>query len=126
MLDAVTLRQLSNERLEDARTLYNNKRYDGAAYICGYAIELGLKARICDMLDVAEYPQHLPGYKIHDLNTLLLLSGRARSIKTNHAITWNLATAKWGPELRYQAVNTITAADAQIMIQETSNLLPLL
>ena len=126
MLDATALRSLSAARLEDARVLYGNGRYDGATYICGYAVELVLKARICDTLDVTDYPEHLPGFKIHKLNTLLLLSGREIQITSNHRITWNLATAKWDPDLRYRAVNTISAQEAQTMIRETANLLPLL
>ena len=126
MLDATALRSLSAARLEDARVLYGNGRYNGAAYICGYAVELALKARICDTLDVAAYPEHLPGFKIHKLNTLLLLSGREKYVIRNHKTIWNLATAKWDPDLRYQATNTISAQEAQTLIRETANLLPLL
>ena len=125
MLDAATLRSLSVARLEDARVLCANSRYDGAAYICGYAVELALKARICDTLNVISYPK-LRDFKIHDLNTLLLLSGLQKSITSNYRTTWNLATAKWGPDLRYQAINTISDQEGQTMIRETASLLPLL
>ena len=126
MLDAPALRSLSAARFEDARVLYDNGRYEGAAYICGYAAELALKARICDTLDVTDYPEHLSGFEIHKLDTLLLLSGREKFITTNYKVTWNLATAKWTPDLRYQAVNTVSSQEAQAMLRETANLLPLL
>ena len=106
--------------------LYASSRYDGAAYICGYAVEFALKARICDTLNVDYYPENLRDFKIHKPNKLLLLSGREKFITNNHRTTWDLATAKWDPDVRYQAVNTISAQEAQAMIRETTNLLPLL
>jgi hypothetical protein len=36
--------------LIDAEVLLNAKRFDGSVYLCGYAIELGLKKRICETL----------------------------------------------------------------------------
>ncbi len=45
------LEELAEKRLMDAKTLFEAKRYDGAFYICGYAIEMALKRRICVTLD---------------------------------------------------------------------------
>ena len=45
------LRAIAKARLEDATALFNNQRFDGAKYLCGYAAELTLKARICATLD---------------------------------------------------------------------------
>ena len=44
------LKKSAKARVEDADALFNALRYDGAVYICGYAIEMGLKARICRTL----------------------------------------------------------------------------
>ena len=126
MLDKTSLHSLAEERLKDARALLDKERYDGAVYIGGYAVELVLKARICDTLNVDEYPVKLPGFKIHDLDTLLLLSGREKTIRNDHETVWSLATDKWGPHLRYRTINTISSKQAQDMIQAISNLLPLL
>lgn len=57
MLTVAELRSISAARLEDAETLYNAGRYDGVTYICGYAVELALKARICETLNWAEFPE---------------------------------------------------------------------
>ncbi|MCB0065385.1 MAG: HEPN domain-containing protein [Caldilineaceae bacterium] len=68
-------------RLEDAEVLLAANRYDGAMYLCGYAVELALKARICRTLKWAGYPstrKEFEGYqslRTHDLKVLLHLSG---------------------------------------------------
>ena len=56
MLKRLDLKKIARGRLKDAEVLLNSSRYDGAVYICGYAIELSLKARICKVLHWAEYP----------------------------------------------------------------------
>jgi hypothetical protein len=51
------LKALALLRLEEAETLFKAELYDGAVYLCGYVVELGLKARICALLGVLEYPE---------------------------------------------------------------------
>ena len=80
MPDKATLNSNAKERLEDAQVLFDNQRYHGAVYLCGYAVEFALKARICDTLDVDPYPETERDFKIHELDKLLLLSGRKRFI----------------------------------------------
>lgn len=58
MISAVDLRVIAGARLEDAKVLAANGRSDGAAYVCGYAIELALKARIADTLNWKGFPEH--------------------------------------------------------------------
>ena len=47
MLTAVELRQIALNRLNDAEILFNANSFDGASYVCGYSVEIGLKAKIC-------------------------------------------------------------------------------
>jgi len=108
--------------LRDAKVLLGAGRFDGAIYLCGYAVELRLKARICQALKWAGYPsskrefEGLLSFKTHDLDLLLRLSGREQLVKTTLLTEWS-AVARWNPEARYRRVGTATAADAQIMIQ---------
>jgi hypothetical protein len=50
-------------------------------YLCGYAIELSLKARICRTLKWVGYPdtarefENYKSFKTHDVDVLLRLSG---------------------------------------------------
>ena len=49
-LKTAELRKIAKARLKDAEALLAAHRYDGAIYLCGYAVELALKARICQTL----------------------------------------------------------------------------
>ena len=51
------LRKLARTRLKDAAVLFSSNRYDGSIYLCGYTIDLALKARICRTLNWSEFPE---------------------------------------------------------------------
>jgi hypothetical protein len=131
MLSTVTLRAISQARLQDAEILFANGRFDGAGYICGYAVELALKARICDTLNWLGYPENrkefenLQSFKTHNLDVLLALSGKEQDVKKNHFADWSIVCV-WNPEARYHAVGRISPADAQAFLGSTKTLLPLL
>lgn len=121
MITKAHLRKISRARLSDAEALLNASRYDGAVYLCGYSIEIALKARICMVLRWAGYPftkkefEKYQSFKTHDLDVLLTLAGVERKIKTNFFAQWS-AVAAWDPEARYKSIGTATKQDAQIMV----------
>ena len=131
MLTAATLRTIAQARLEDSKILLANNRYDGAGYICGYAVELTLKARICDTLNWPGYPEtkkdfeNLQSFKTHKLDVLLSLSGRETAIKQNNLAEWSIVCL-WNPESRYHAVGQVSPADAQAFLESVNTLLPML
>ena len=51
MISAIDLRSIARARLRDAQILLQAKRFDGAFYLCGHAVEVALKARICRTLE---------------------------------------------------------------------------
>jgi HEPN domain-containing protein len=55
MIQEGELRRIAEARLTDATALLDAKRYDGATYLCGYAVELTLKASICKTLNWPEF-----------------------------------------------------------------------
>lgn len=115
-------------RLKDAAALLQAKRYDGSVYLCGYAIELALKARICKTLKWAGYPEtrkefeNLASFKVHDLDVLLKLTGREPAVKQNFFVEWS-AVSEWNPEARYKPIGSANSADAQLMLESASVLL---
>jgi hypothetical protein len=117
---------LAQARLLDAEALYAAGRYEGARYVCGYAVELKLKARICRAHGWPVYPP--PSFaqplKTHKLDVLLLLSTLHGTIGAKHAAYWSVVVA-WDPEQRY-APAPVTAQDAQTMIDATSALMAVL
>lgn len=95
--------------------------------MCGYAVELALKARICRTLNWSGFPETgaefkgLNCLKVHDLELLLRLTGRESSIKANHFSEWS-AILKWNPEFRYQPVGSVTPAGADLMVKSAASL----
>lgn len=77
------LQKLACLRLREAEALFSAGCYDGCAYLCGYVVELALKAAICARLDLDEYPEkRLEGkFKKHDFEDLKLLAGLERAFK---------------------------------------------
>jgi HEPN domain-containing protein len=45
------LQRLACLRLREAEALFGADCYDGCAYLCGYVVELALKAAICATLE---------------------------------------------------------------------------
>ena len=78
------LKAMARVRMKDAELLLRGRRFDGAAYLCGYALEMTLKARICKTLQWTHFKVNGNDYKFlktHDLDFLLDFSGRSRTIR---------------------------------------------
>jgi HEPN domain-containing protein len=120
------LKELALLRLNEAETLFAAGLYDGAGYLCGYVLELALKARICRILDLAEYPA--TGdlgrvYATHDLVRLLTLAGLRGRLAASDAVVknWGLA-APWKPEeQRYDAAGSLTMREAEEFLEAIRN-----
>jgi len=121
------LQNLSRNRLEDAKALYEAGRYDGAFYICGYAVELGLKKRICETLGWEGYPrvkkefEKLSSFKTHDLDMLLHLSGVENQIKKDIFTEWSIVLS-WDPEMRYSSQKQ-TKESTKLLLDSAETLL---
>ena len=128
MLPIRDLRNIARARLRDAEVLSRARCFDGAVYVCGYAIEIGLKARICRTLRWAGFPgthaefQGYASFRTHDLAVLLRLSGRESMIRTRHWASWSVV-AMWNPEARYVPPGSTSAADAQEMLRSAHAIL---
>jgi len=100
------LKDLALLRLQEAEYLFEGSFYDGARYLSGYSVELALKARICRLLDVTEYPDTddlRRVYASHDLDQLLKLAGLSRKLTLASPTVfsnWSII-AHWKPERRY-------------------------
>ncbi|HIE02139.1 MAG TPA: HEPN domain-containing protein [Thiotrichaceae bacterium] len=126
------LKKLAKSRLQESEILFSNHKYDAAVYLCGYAIELALKARICKTLKWSEFPnpsvKNPQTFKTHHLITLLALSGITHKVKSTCLAEWTVVTQgiAWDPELRYQKVGSYTRIDAANMINAVKTLLKIL
>ena len=118
------LRDLARARLKEAKILLTRKKYDGATYLCGYAVELLLKARICKTLKWSDYKigRGYETFKTHELATLLELSGIRPRIITKYFTEWS-AVNQWTSEDRYLPIGHTTPQSAIAMITATTKLM---
>src|SRR5579863_7686293 len=131
MISRRDLRTIARGRLRDAQVLLRAKRFDGAFYLCGYAVELALKARICHTLGWPGFPESsqdfkgLQSVKTHDLEVLLRFSGVEAQVKAKHLADWSVVL-EWNPERRYQAIGQSTGQQVTDMVNCVKRLLEVL
>jgi len=131
MLAITDLEKIATARIKDAEVLLNARRYDGAIYLCGYAVEIALKARICKTLGWSVYPstkrefENYQSFKTHNLDVLLRLSGIEQKIKVKLFAEWS-AVAAWDPEIRYKPIGSATKEETNFMIDSSKKLLGVL
>ena len=128
MIAASDLRKIARARARDAKVLLGSRRFDGAFYLCGYSVEMALKARICKTLKWPGFPETshdfkgLQSVRTHDLDILLRFSGIESRIEQNYAWDWSVVIA-WNPEKRYQSVGQSSEQQATDMLICTKRLL---
>jgi hypothetical protein len=131
MISTKDLRVIARARLRDAQVLLHAKRFDGAFYLSGYAVELALKARICQTLRWQGFPDNakefkdMQSVKTHDLEILLRFSGVENRVKTKSLAEWSVVL-KWNPEKRYQAIGPSAPQQASDMVTCVQRLLEVL
>lgn len=123
MISYSELTAISTERIKDAEILLHGQRYDGAVYLCGYAVELWLKAKICQTLNWAEYPEtnhefkNYQSFRTHDLEVLLHLSGIENIVRSKkYKVEWSIVK-NWNPNMRYSPRNQVNYSDTNEMIK---------
>src|SRR6266404_208865 len=116
------LRELALLRLQEAEVLFGIELYDGCAYLCGYVIELALKARICATLGVIEYPEKgsrlRDAMKSHVLDDLGLLAGMGHDLTPSRPVliaNWS-SLIGWKPEWRYNPKGSYDQGSAQKLL----------
>lgn len=125
MLAIAELEELARVRLHEATALFVARQFDGSAYICGYAVELILKAKICATLRWDGYPEsrkefeHFSSFRIHDLHTLLSLTGSQEKIRTKYTSHWSNVSS-WSPADRYRRAGSVSAGRARAMLASAS------
>ena len=125
------LRRMSEARKADADTLYQGRRYDAAMYLAGYAVELALKARICETLGWSWFPSSTAEFRdyrslqTHDLKVLLEFSGIKNRVNAERADAWK-AVKGWGPDWRYLPVNSAKDDTCSKMIDAVAALLEII
>lgn len=115
-------KQLSEQRLEEAKALLSNRKYSGAYYLAGYVIELALKGCYCKKVGKYTFPPERETYNqlySHNLNDILIVS-RTKSAYDKAVITdmrlqiaWEVVK-DWSEKTRYQIIKK---RDAKPMVE---------
>ena len=127
VIPTADLRSVAQARLDDADALLVANRFDGSIYICGYAVEIALKARICDCLKWPGYPgtnaefRSYTSFRTHNLDVLLHLSGAEAEVKTDFLPEWS-TVVKWDPDARYRTIGSVSSTDAATMLTASRTL----
>jgi hypothetical protein len=112
-LPRATLQRLALAKIEDARLLFNNKRYSNAYYLYGYGVELGLKACIARHVLAETIPDKalVSGSRslfTHKLMDLVVHAGLAADLRGRREdpefdSRW-LVAVEWSEESRYEMI----------------------
>ncbi len=106
-------RAAARERILDAEKLREAKRFHGAIYLAGYAIECHLKYAVCEHADQT----HLESsFEIHSWERLVAESGIVHTIRRNkriQALYEDLAEV-WNTSLRYNSESRVTSNELEL------------
>lgn len=123
----------ARDTLASSRALFTSRHYDKAVYLCGYVPELLLKARIVTSYNWPGWPETDDEWKpyaalrlkTHDLDHLLIASGREPLIKSHYFVEWQQVVV-WNPEFRYTRPGRVTKDGAHDVITATMRLMKVL
>jgi HEPN domain-containing protein len=118
LITRADFRRLSLIRLREAAILLERRQYDGAYYLCGYAVECGLKACISKTMKRFQFPppvKSIGNYYTHDLKQLLKSAELQTALQaewkidTQLEVNWGI-TAQWSEQSRYIRTSQAEAA----------------
>lgn len=127
MLTSRNLYEIAKSRFDEAIILLENNKPDGAAYLCGYAVELMLKRQIVITLDWDGFPENKSEFenygavKIHSLDILLKFSGVEKKVisDTETFARWQIIKSRWNSDIRYKKIGSLSKEEAQRIIDAT-------
>jgi hypothetical protein len=102
--------QLADVRIDEAAVLLAQRKYDGAYYLAGYAVECGLTAciaKLSNQFDFPPKPKSINDYYSHDIDKLVttaaLTNQRYADAAADSVLKANWEFVKdWNEESRYQ------------------------
>lgn len=117
-MNRAELQQLSEERIEDASALLAAKRWPGAYYLIGYALECALKSCVLAYIErtgiIFEDKKYAQKCWTHDIEELVRQAGltveRDKAARTNVNLGQNWLIAKdWSESSRYRMSTQLQA-----------------
>ena len=119
---------LARIRLQEAKLLLKNGHFEGAYYLCGYAVECGLKACMAKKTKRHEFPDKntVNASYTHVLTQLIHIAGLSRSLdkdmERNKTFENNWAIVKdWTEKSRYEEPTEKRAKDLYSAVTNKKN-----
>ncbi len=105
LVKATVFRAASIERRKDAECLHVAGRFQGAIYLCGYALECELKYCVCAARGIARMEESEAKRLGHVLPELLDAAGMAKLLSGNRdlLVAFQAINSRWSTEIRYSA-----------------------
>jgi HEPN domain-containing protein len=122
------LKEMSEVRLTEAKSLLNGRHYDGAYYLAGYVVECALKACIVKQTKRYDFPNKkiaIDSYT-HDLNQLVRVAGLQTALTAeirrdaNFEVNWAIVK-DWSEESRYERHDAAAAKGLYFAIADTKH-----
>jgi hypothetical protein len=131
------IQDIAEERLNEAFILSDNGKFDGAFYLLGYAVELELKAKICELLNIPNlfseqdssriqekgFSRIRKVFKTHNLMHLLFLcglkgeydvaKGKEKEIFIAHSSLFEV----WSENYRYKSVGSCEPKNVKELLE---------
>lgn len=129
-MNRTELQWLANERIAESEILLAAEKWSGAYYLGGYAVECALKACICKLTKVDEFPDKdfAASCWSHKLEPLLELAGLAKALAADfggdpkHPLRLNWKTvSQWNEKRRYEAISKGWAEELVAAITDQEN-----
>ena len=128
ILTKADLQTLAQMRLDDSLYLFQAGRSSSAYYLAGYAVELGLKACIANLIQPNAIPDKgfINAVYVHKLDSLLSTAGLLPSFQTDakadsdFAAYWAVAS-QWTEQSRYELWDPMSAASMIQAIHEPAH-----
>ena len=107
-MNATDFRRLAQLRIQESEVLFQKSLYLGAYYLCGYAVECGLKACIAKRTKRGDFPPSVNEVRnvyVHDLDKLLDLVGNPLKLAIKgspvRSSRWDVVK-DWNEQSRYE------------------------
>jgi HEPN domain-containing protein len=129
-VNRTTLQRLSNERLEDARSLLAAHQWSGAYYLAGYAVECALKSCVLAHIErtgaIFQDKKFAEKCWTHNLEDLVSLSGlkpdRDAAIAASPKVhAYWLTLRDWSEASRYDISTQTGAEDMFLAIEDNAD-----
>jgi hypothetical protein len=130
-IDRDTLQQLAIAKAEDAQLLLMHGRFANAYYLCGFCIEIALKAAISRQFRADELPDKKLVNELHshDISKLVALAGMAKVLESARQTpafnaNWSIVS-QWQVESRYAMTEQAEASSmVEAVMSKGSGVLP--